>query len=209
MMFKNLRNYFLSGLLILAPLFLTVLVLFYLVRLADGFVVNPVFQLLPLEQLDVASRVLAAKLIIAVAVVLFVTLLGVAAQKFLFRRLLESGESVILGIPVFSRVYRSFKEIAQAIFGEKSGIFKRVVFLEYPRKGIFAMGFVTQEKPWALTDKTGLDLVSVFVPSPPNPATGFFVFVPREELIDANVSVEDGIKLCISGGAAAPSTRML
>lgn len=208
-MLKKLRNYFLSGLLILAPLFLTVLVLFYLVRLADGFVVDPVFRMLPLEQLDMASRILAAKLIIAVVVVLFVTFLGIAAQKFLFRRVLESGEAVILGIPVFNRVYRSFKEIAQAIFGEKTGIFKRVVFVEYPRKGIFAMGFVTNEKPWALTDKTGKDLVSVFVPSPPNPATGFFVFVPREELLDANVTVEDGIKLCISGGAAAPQTRML
>ena len=122
--------------------------------------------------------------------------------------MLESGESVILGIPVFNRVYRSFKDISQAIFGEKSGIFKRVVFLEYPRKGLLAMGFVTYEKPWALTDKTGTNLVSVFVPSPPNPATGFFVFAPKEELIDANVSVEEGIKLCISVGAAAPLTRM-
>ena len=208
-MLKKLRNYFLSGLIILAPLFLTVLVLFYLVRLADGFVVNPVFQLLPLEQLDVKSRILAAKLTIGVAVVLFVTLLGVAAQKFLFRRMLEGGESFILGIPVFSRVYRSFKEISQAIFGEKTGIFKRVVFLEYPRKGILAMGFVTLEKPWALTERVGQDLVSVFVPTPPNPATGFFVFVPREELIDAGVSVEEGIKLCISVGAAAPPTRIL
>ena len=207
-MLKKLRNYFLSGLLILAPLFLTVLVLFYLVRLADGFVVNPVFQLLPLENLDVESRVWVAKLIIAVAVVLFVTILGIAAQKFLFRRVLESGEAVILGIPVFNRVYRSFKEIAQAIFGEKTGIFKRVVFVEYPRKGVLAMGFVTLDRPWALTEAAGKDLVSVFIPTPPNPATGYFIFVPREELIDAGVSVEEGIKLCISIGAAAPQMRI-
>jgi len=206
-MLKRLRNYFLSGLLILAPLFLTVLVLSYLVRLADGFVVNPVFQLLPLQQMDARSRIVAAKLIIAVAVALFITLLGIAAQKFLFRRVLESGEAVILGIPVFNKVYRSFKEIAQAIFGEKTGIFKRVVFVEYPRKGILAMGFVTFEKPWALTDVTGKDLVSVFIPTPPNPATGYFIFVPREELVDAGVSVEEGVKLCVSIGAAAPQMR--
>lgn len=206
-MFKSLRNYFLSGLLILAPLFLTVLVLSYLVRLADGFVVNPVFQLLPLKELDVESRILATKLIIALAVVLFVTLLGITAQKFLFRRLLESGESVILGIPVFNRVYRTFKEISRAIFGEKSGIFKRVVFLEYPRNGIYAMGFVTYDKPWLLSEKIGKDLVSVFVPSPPNPATGLFVFVPREQILEADLTVEEGIKLCISCGAVAPSLR--
>ena len=208
-MLKHLRNYFLSGLLILAPLFLTVLVLMYLIRMADGFVVNPVFQLLPLEGLNLQSRVLAAKLIIGVTVILFVTLLGVAAEKFLFRRLLEAGESAILGIPVFSSVYRSFKDISKAIFGEKSGIFKRVVFLEYPRKGIFAMGFVTFEKPWTLTQKTGRDLVSIFIPTPPNPATGYFVFVPVEDTFEAGVTVEEGIKLVISGGAAAPPLRPL
>ncbi len=206
-MFKKLRNYFLSGILILAPLFLTVLVLLYLVRLADGFVVNPVFQVLPLEQLDVQSRIVVAKLIIALAVMLFVTLLGLMAQRFLFRRILGGFEGVILGIPVFNMVYRSFKEIAQAIFGEKTGIFKRVVFVEYPRKGILAMGFVTYERPWVLTDVTGKDLVSVFIPTPPNPATGYFIFVPREELVDAGVSVEEGVKLCVSIGAAAPQTR--
>lgn len=206
-MLKNFRNYFVSGLLTLAPFFLTVLFIGYLVRLADAFVVNPVFRLLPAD-VDMESKTLITKIIIAAAVLLFVTLLGFAAQKFIFKRILESGESVITGIPVFNMVYRSFKDISQAIFGDKSGgIFKRVVFLEYPRKDIYAMGFVTQEKPWALTEKVGKDLVSVFVPSPPNPATGFFIFVPKEDLIDANVTVEEGIRLVISGGAAIPGKR--
>ncbi len=204
-MLKQLRTYFISGLLILAPFFLTVLFIGYLVKLADAFVVNPVFRLLPGE-VDMQSRIVLTKVIIASAVFLFVTFLGIAAQKFIFRRILESGESLITNIPIFNNVYRSFKDISQAILGDKSGgLFKRVVFLEYPRKGIYAMGFVTQEKPWALTEKLGRELVSVFVPSPPNPATGFFIFVPKEDLIEANVTVEEGIRLCISGGAAIPT----
>ena len=104
-------------------------------------------------------------------------------------------------------MYISFKDIAHAFFGDKSGVFKRVVFIEYPRKGIYAMGFVTQEKPWELSIQTGKELVSVFVPSPPNPATGMFVFVPKEEVIETRVTVEEGIKLVISGGAALPALK--
>ncbi len=204
---KKAQTYFVSGLLILAPFFLTVLFIGYLVRLADAFVVNPVFQLLP-GNLDQPLRIAITKVLIAITVILFVTVLGFAAQKFLFRRVLESGETVITGIPVFNKIYRSFKDISQAIFGDKAGIFKRVVFLEYPRKGLYSMGFVTQERQWVLCQKTGAELVSVFVPSPPNPATGFFVFVPKEDLIEVPVSVEDGIRLTISGGAVIPEGKI-
>ena len=203
-MLRRLQTHFISGLLILAPFFLTLLVVRYLVRLADAFVVDPLFELLPF-QVDAQFRVMLTKFLLAVVVVLFVVLLGMLARRFLFRRLLETGEQIISSIPVFSKIYRSFKDIAQAIFGDKAGIFKRVVFLEYPRKGLYAMGFVTQDKPWHLGEKVGKELVSVFVPSPPNPATGFFIFVPKEELIETDVTVEEGIRLCISGGAAVPS----
>lgn len=204
-MFKHFRSYFVSGLVTLAPLFLTVLVLFYLVRLADAFVVNPVFRLLPFT-FDAPSRALAAKVIIALAVAVFITLLGLAAQKFLFRKILESGEAVILTIPVFNRVYRSFKEISQAIFGDKSGIFKRVVFVEYPRKGVYALGFVTQEKEWKMTE-TPESLLSVFIPNPPNPTTGNVILAPRKDTVETDMSIEEGIRFCISGGAVVPPRR--
>jgi uncharacterized membrane protein len=200
--------YFVSGLVLLAPAFLTVLFIGYLVKLADHFVVNPVFQTLPIV-VDANSKVLLAKVIIAVFVLLFVTALGFAAEKFIFRKVLESGEAVLMNIPVFSKVYLSFKEISQAFFGEKSGIFKRVVFIEYPRKGLYALGFVTQEKSWELSEKVGKDLVSVFLPHPPNPAAGYFVFVPREELIETHVTVEEAIRLTISAGAAFPNSKKL
>ena len=206
-MIKKFRGYFVAGLVLLAPAFLTVLFIGYLVKLTDHFVVNPVFRALPMTGVDAQSKVFLAKIVIALCVVLFVSALGFAAERFIFRRLLAWGESVLLSIPVFNRVYLSFKEIAQAFFGDKSGIFKRVVFVEYPRKGMYALGFVTQEKPWELSAKTGKDLVSIFVPSPPNPATGFFIFVPKEELIELSISVEEGIKMVISGGAALPSGR--
>jgi uncharacterized membrane protein len=205
-LFKKTRHYFVSGLISLAPLFFTILVIGYLVKLVDAFVVNPVFRLLPLD-LDLQSKIILAKAIIALVVLLFVTVLGFAAERFIFRKLIESGESVFTGIPVFNKLYASFKEIAQAFFGDKSGIFKRVVCVEYPRKGVYALGFVTQDKPWELSARTGKDLVSVFLPHPPNPAGGFLVFVPKEELVELEISVEEALRLVISGGAAAPGLK--
>jgi uncharacterized membrane protein len=119
------------------------------------------------------------------------------------------GEALLKRIPFFSKVYGSIKEIAQAFFGDKKGIFKRVVFIEYPRKGIYTIGFVTQDKPWEVNTLTGKDLHTVFVPSPPNPATGFFVFVPKEEIIETSISIEEAVRLILSGGAALPGQRIL
>lgn len=204
--FKSFRTYFVSGLVILAPFFLTVWVLLYLVRIADRVVVSPVFYLLPLD-LNEQYRIFLAKVLIAVAVVLFVTLLGMAAQKFIFKRLFAGIESVILGIPVFNRVYRSFKDISQAIFGEKSGIFKRVVLLEYPRLGTYSVGFVTNENAVFLQGKVDAEMACVFVPSPPNPATGFSVTIPKKDLIESGMTIEEGIRFIVSCGAVSPSGK--
>lgn len=203
----KLKNYFFSGLLALAPLFLTVIFLTYLVRLTDRLIVNPVFDLLPVSQLDRLPVEIVTKLCIALVVVLMLCLIGFLTQKFLFRRLSDAGDAILRTIPVFNKVYTSIRDIAEAFFGDKSGVFKRAVFLEYPRKGIWALGFVTNEKQWVLCDKTCRELVSIFVPSPPNPATGFFVFAPKDELLDAGVSVEEGVKMVISGGAAVPAPK--
>ena len=206
-MFKKFRGHFFSGLVISAPFFLTLLFIGWLVRVTDHFVVNPVFRLLPADAVDAQSKVFLTKILIFIFVAAFMTLLGLAAEKLFLRKLLSFGESFLKSIPVFSKVYISFKDIAQAFFGDKSGVFKRVVFIEYPRKGLYALGFVTQEKPWELSTLTGKDLITVFVPSPPNPATGLFVFVPKEDVIESRVTVEEALKMVISGGAVPPTPK--
>lgn len=202
-MLQKIRNHFLSGLLVLGPLFLTLVFIGYIVKLTDQFVVNPLFQILLLD-IDAGFKRLLAKLALGLFVFIFISIIGLAAEKFIFKRLFLNIEGFLKNIPLFSKVYTSIREIVQAFFGDKKGVFKRVVFVEYPRKGIYVMGFVTQEKPWEVNEKTGRDIVTVFIPSPPNPATGYFIFVPREELIDSAMTVEEGIRLVISGGAAIP-----
>lgn len=203
-MWKSLKNHFATGLVALGPLFLAIIFVGYLVRLVDSFIVNPVFRIMP-HEFDTTLTVLMAKVTITIIVALFVVVIGWTAEKFIFKRIFLAFEGFLETIPFFNSIYSSIKEVAQAFFGDKRGAFKRVVFVQYPSKGIYALAFVTQDKPWEINDKTGKEMLNIFVPSPPNPATGFFVFVPREEAIDSDMTIEEGIRMVISAGAAIPS----
>lgn len=203
-MLKRVRGHFLSGLAVLSPLFLTLIFLQMLVRLADRAVVDPVFTLLPFE-FDARVKVYLTKLAIAVVVVLFICLTGYVAKQILFRQFFGFVEGAIQGIPLFSSVYSSIKQIAHSFFGEKRGVFGRVVFVPYPVAGSYSIAFVMKEDRWQLHERIGRDLVSVFVPSPPNPATGFVLFVPKEQIVESGLTVEDAIRLVISLGSLTPS----
>ena len=200
---KRFRNHFISGLLVLGPLYLSIIFLGYLIRLTDHFVVNPFFALLPF-QVEASFKVVATKLALALFIICFVSVVGWLAERFIFKKIFSDFEGILKNIPIFSNVYSSIREIIQAFFGDKRGIFRRVVYVEYPRKGVWAIAFVTQEKPWEIGAKTGRPMVNVLVPSPPNPATGFFIMVPCDEIIESSMTVEEGIRLVISAGAAVP-----
>ncbi len=200
------RNHFASGLLVLGPLYLSVLFIGYLIRLTDRLVVNPLFEVLPF-QMDAQFKVFFTKIAIGAIVILIVSVVGLVAEKFLIRKVISSGEAVIKNIPFFSNIYSSIKEIAQAFFGEKQGQFGRVVYVEYPRREAWAVAFVTNESPWEVHEKVGKDLITIFVPKPPNPATGFFISVPKSQVIDSDMTVEEGIRMVLSFGAVAPPPR--
>ena len=202
-MWSKLRNHFVTGLVVLSPFFLTLFFIQYLIRLSDHFIVNPLFQILPFD-FDASFKIFLTKFVILIVVIIFVALIGWTAEKFVFKRLFAAWEGFLDAIPFVNRVYGSIKEVAQAFFGDKAGIFKRVVYVEYPRKGVYALGFVTQEKAWEIHEKTGKEIMNIFLPHPPNPATGFFIFAPKEEVIDSDLTIEEGIRLVISAGAAVP-----
>jgi len=162
---------------------------------------------LPLH-MDATFKIFFTKLAIGLFVIIFVTLIGFGVDKLFAKQFVSGFEMILKGIPVINKVYGPIREIAQAFFGDKKGVFKKVVLIEYPRKGIYALGFVTQDKRWEASRATGKELFTVFVPSPPNPATGNFVFVPKEEILEIQLSVEEGLKLVISGGAAIPPLKI-
>jgi uncharacterized membrane protein len=134
----------------------------------------------------------------------FLFIVGQVAKWTLGRRLMDTLEKGILEIPILSTVYSTAKQVVDAIKGG-NGMFRQVVLVEFPRKGVYTIGFLTNENKGRneLSEKTGKKMISVFMPFAP-PTSGYLIFVPREECIFLEMNVSDGMKLIISGGVAAP-----
>lgn len=126
---------------------------------------------------------------------------GFLAQYFLARKLIETGERIIARLPFISRIYTSVQQIRDTFMNREGAVFQEVVIFEYPRKGVYAIGFVTSTQPGIVQEVLEEDLISIFMPSTPNPTTGFLLYVPENELTPLDISIEDAMKVIISGGA--------
>jgi uncharacterized membrane protein len=132
-----------------------------------------------------------------------VTLVGRLARHYLGRKLIQTGDNLLLRVPLLNRIYSTIKQVKEAFAGNKSS-FKLAVLVEFPRPGIYSLGFVTCDQRNEVQLKTPKSVWSVFVPTTPNPTTGFLIFVPESELIRLDMSVADAIKSIISLGAVMP-----
>ena len=193
----KLRRTVLAGLLILVPLALTVFVLRELFQLLDGIFAPLVNRLLAavLDRPDIHIPGLGLLL-----TVICVLLLGWLSRS----RLVRSMENLIRRIPVAKSIYGSTKGILEIIARDQTEAFKRVVLIEYPKANIFAIAFVTSGARWGELDERMDDLLLVFVPTTPNPTSGFLLLVPREEAVEMPISVEEGVRMVISGGILLP-----
>jgi uncharacterized membrane protein len=191
----------LAGLLILAPLALTVYVLILIFRFMDGIFAPLVDRVLAtaLQQEDI--HVPGLGLLLTLLTVIF---LGWLSTNVGGRRVLRLFEGLVRRIPVAKSIYGATKGILEAVSHEKTEAFKRVVLVEYPKSNLFALGFVTGGARWGEVDERFADLLLVFVPTTPNPTSGFLLLVPRAEAIDLPVSVEEGVRMVISGGILLP-----
>ena len=118
------------------------------------------------------------------------------------------GERLLSRMPVVRSVYGTLKQIFETVLAQSSRSFREVVLIEYPRRGIGAIGFVTGPTRGEIQDQADEELVNVFLPTTPNPTSGFLLFVPRKDLIHLDMSIEDGIKMVISGGIVTPSEEL-
>jgi uncharacterized membrane protein len=190
----QLRRYLITGIAVIAPLVITVWVLWKLFSFIDG----------------IAASIFGKEVvgIPGVGVVIFVAviiLVGVFATNLIGKRLISFAEKLMSRIPLANKIYAAVQEISMAFLGSKRSVFNTVVLVEYPRKGIYSLGFVTAEGKGEVQSKTSEHVIGVFVPTTPNPTSGLLVFVPREELVYLDMSIEDGLKLVISGGVFTPS----
>ncbi len=141
-------------------------------------------------------------------VILLISFVGWAASVIFLRRLFVFGERLFLKVPMVGKIYSVTKEIGSAFLGRRDkAFFKRVVLIEYPRKGLYTIAFITRQRQDKIKNAAGKELIGVFVPTTPNPTSGIFLLVPKEEVKFLEMSVEEGLKLVVSSGTIMPSFK--
>ncbi len=195
-MTSALRAYLLSGLVVLLPIVVTCWLLVVVFQFADGLLGRYLTQLL-------GYRIPGIGLLLTVCLIL---LTGVFARHFLGRRMFLAVEQWLIRLPLIRQIYPPAKQMAGMLFGkERPSAFSRVVLVQYPTKGVHAVGFVTNESVPEVDKLFGKSMIAVLIPTTPTPLSGFFVYVPRDEVVPLDVTMEEGLKLVVSGGVINPS----
>ena len=201
-MFTNLRTHFLTGILITAPLGVTIAVAWWVVNFVDDVVIplipdqyNPA-RLLG-EALGVDASIPGLGIVVLVVAV---TLAGALTAGLLGRVFVQASESVLNRMPVVRTLYSAVKQILETILRNQSKTFQQAVLVQYPREGLWAIAFVTSTTQGELERMLPGEHVSVFLPTTPNPTSGFLLFVPCDQILELEITVEDAIKMVISAG---------
>jgi uncharacterized membrane protein len=188
-----LRRYFLSGILVIVPLIITFMVLRFLFEGVDGLL-SPIFT--KLLKHHIPGLGLAATIVL-------IFIAGILTANVIGSRLFKFGEIFFIKTPLIRTIYGSSKKLIEAVATTDKHSFKQVVLVEFPRKGIFCLAFMTNEVKTKFENKEE-ELISVFIPSTPTPFTGWTLLFRREEVIPLDIKVEEGIKFFVSGGIASP-----
>lgn len=203
-MLRSVRTAFITGLLILLPLGVTV----FIVNIALDRVGNPAselfFNFIDQNIRELPTVEIPLQLLSLLIVFLIITALGYFSRIFIGQLLLKFFERILTQLPLISQVYNTVKQLVDTFSQQKKAVFQEVVMIEYPRKGIYAIGFLTNQAKGEVQSLTGEHLVNVFVPTTPNPTSGFLLMIPKQEVIPMQMSVGDGMKTIISGGAVTP-----
>lgn len=198
---SRLRNLLIGGLLILAPAYLTVYVLIVLFRFMDGIFAPLIDRTLSLALERPGTHVHGLGILLTLLVILF---LGWLSTGVVGRRIIASVEAFIRRIPIAKSVYGATKGVLEAVSRDQADAFKRVVLVEYPRLGTYGIGFVTGNAARWTRNPQDEELIPVFVPTTPNPTSGYLLLVPQRELIECPITIEEGVRMIVSGGILQP-----
>ncbi len=199
--FKNLRNSFFAGLLVVVPVAASVLILLGIFTWVTDFMLPDALRQQMLTPLY--------RIIVAVLFVVFTIFVGWVTRLVAGKRMVSATESLITHVPLLNKTYGFMKEISQTVLSGKKTMFQRVVLVEFPRPGMYTIGFVTNDtggeiKGKMRETKMRETVISVFVPAAPNPTSGILLFIPRGELVDLEMTVAEGMKMVISCGSVEP-----
>jgi uncharacterized membrane protein len=201
----RLRSYFLTGLVIVGPVAITIYVVWWFINLVDAWV-KPIIPQEYLPEHYLPFNIPGVGLIVGI---LGLMLVGALTANLFGRTLVSYSEMMLARMPIVRSVYRTLKQIFETVLSKNGGSFKRVGLIEFPRRGLYAIVFFAGEPPVEVEEKigNGNQMMTVFMPNGPNPTTGFIVFVPASEVIPLDLSVEDAAKLVVSAGLVAPDQQ--
>jgi len=193
------KRYFITGLLVVVPLYLTISIFSLIVGYMDRLL-----QFLPeIFQPDtyLPFHIPGLGVIVTIAVIF---LIGLLTTNLLGKRIVEIGDNILAKVPVFRNIYKPIKQFMETFFVSGYSGFRKVVLVEFPSKGMYSVGFLTGLATGEVQDKTAERVVNVFLPTTPNPTTGFYLLIPEKDIIPLEMSVEDAFKLIITGGMISP-----
>lgn len=196
----RIRNYFLTGMVVAAPIGLTIWITRWFIDLID-FWFTPLLPRQYHPDAYLPFDIPGLGLIIAFVLL---TLLGALTANIFGRTVLNFGERVVARMPVVRSIYGALKQIFETVVSQSSASFREVGLIEYPRKGIYCIVFITTQTNGEIVARAGQELVSVFLPTTPNPTSGFLLFVPKTDIQVLDMSIEEGAKLIISAGLVEP-----
>ncbi|MBE1282232.1 MAG: DUF502 domain-containing protein [Rhodobacteraceae bacterium] len=204
-LFARLRSSFLTGIVVIAPVGLTIWLLWTVMGWIDGVVLPLVpSTFLPEKYIGINLRGVGL-----IFFLLFTIVVGWIAKGIIGRSLISFAEGLVDRTPVVRSVYSGIKQISETVFAQTERSFEKACLIQYPRRGIWAIGFVSTTARGEVSERaeTGGRLMSVFVPTTPNPTSGFLLFFPEEDVIELDMSVEDAAKLVISAGLVYPNSK--
>jgi len=199
----RLRNYFLTGFVVTAPLAITLYLTWSLIRWVDSWV-KPYIPARYSPDTYLPFAVPGCGVIVALVAI---TLVGFLTANIIGRKIVNSGEYLLGRMPLVRNIYSGLKQILETVLSQRASTFKKVALIEYPRKGLWALVFIATENSGEVQDRIGDDAgqtVAVFLPTTPNPTSGFLLYVPKKDIIELSMTIEEGAKLIISAGLVTP-----
>lgn len=199
----RLRTYFFAGILVTAPIAITLWLGWQIIEFFD----RQVRALIP-ARYSMGSEFPFTIPGIGLAIfIVAMIVIGMLTANLLGRRIVLLGEAILTHMPVVRSIYGATKQIFESVLAQKSDAFRQVVLVEFPRAGMWSLGFVSGVTGGEIQDITDDEVVNVFVPTTPNPTSGYLMFVPRREVVELTMTVEEGIKMVVSGGIVTPPDR--
>lgn len=202
-MWKKIKGYFITGLLVLFPFVMTIFLILWLFGKIDGLLKSVISNYL------IKIGLYSFPGVGFLTIILIILITGLIARNYLGKKILAIGDSIVTQIPLMNRIYLAIKQISKAFLTEQREVFKKAVLIEYPRKGVYSIAFFTKDTKGEIQSKLDGDLISVFVPTTPNPTSGYLLFIKRDDAIDLDMTIEEALKLIISGGVIVPETNSI